>query len=269
MTNWDFACSQPIDIQVDSWASGSVAVAGEPTDTVTVHVVPAHHGGDSEALLSEVRVSFEDGRLRISGPREISFRRRHGLDLTIKAPAGSRLTAKTASADVSCVGELGTLTVTTASGDVTASSVTGHAEVRTASGDIMIQDAATAKANTASGDIHFDRVRGEASLNTASGDVRVRQCSGSVEARSVSGDLNISGVAAGNVSLNSVSGDLVVGVVPGIGVYLDLASTTGDIRRQLDDADGEGASAAAEIRCRTLSGDILIRRAATPATEPA
>jgi DUF4097 and DUF4098 domain-containing protein YvlB len=261
MTNWDYACSQPINIQVDSWASGSVAVAGEPTDTVTVQVEPVHHGADGEALLSEVRVSFEDGRLWIIGPKDVNFRRRRGLDLTIKAPAGSRLAAKTASADVSCVGELGDLRVTTASGDVTASCVTGHASVQTASGDVMMREAGTATVNTASGDVHFDRVGGEATLNTVSGDVRVSQCGGSVEAHSVSGDVDISSVTAGNVSLNSVSGDLTVGVVPGIGVYLDLASTTGDIRRQLEDADGEEASAAAEIRCHTLSGDILIRRA--------
>jgi DUF4097 and DUF4098 domain-containing protein YvlB len=261
MTNWDYACSQPIDIQVDSWASGSVAVAGEPTETVTVQVEPVHRGGDDEALLSEVRVSFEDGRLRINGPKDVSFRRRHGLDLTIKAPAGSRLAAKTASADVSCVGELGALNVSTASGDVTASLITGHAAVQTASGDVMVREAATAKVSTASGDVHFDRIRGEANLNTVSGDVRVGRCVGSVEARSVSGDVDISGVTAGNVSLNSMSGDLLVGVVPGIGVYLDLASTTGDIRRELDDADDEETSAAAEIRCRSVSGDILIRRA--------
>lgn len=269
MTNWDFPCSQPIDIQVDSWASGSVAVAGEPTDTVTVQVVPVHPGGDSQALLSQVRVSFDDGRLRIAGPKDLSFRRRHALDLTIKAPAGSQLTAKTASADVSCVGELGALTATTASGDVTASSVAGHASLHTASGDIMVRQAATAKANTASGDIHFDQVRGEANLNTASGDIRIGWCGGSVDGHTVSGDVDISGVAAGNVSLNSVSGDLIVGVVPGIGVYLDLASTTGDIRRDLTDAGEGDTSAAAEIRCRTVSGDILIRRAASPANTAA
>ncbi len=272
MTNWEFPCSQPIDIQVDSWSSGSVAVAGEPTDTVTVQVVPAYAGDHGGALLGEVRVTFDAGRLWVNGPRDVSFRRRHGLDLTIKAPAGSRLAAKTASADVSCVGELGALNVVTASGDVTASSVTGPAAVQTASGDIVIRDAATATVNTASGDVHFDRIRGEAKLHTVSGDVRVSRCDGSVDGHSVSGDVDISGVATGNVSLNSVSGDLIVGVVPGIGVYLDLASTTGDIRRDLDeDADGEGTSAAAQIRCRTLSGDILIRRASTSTTttEPA
>jgi DUF4097 and DUF4098 domain-containing protein YvlB len=271
MTNWEFACSQPIDIQVDSWTSGSVAVAGEPTGTVTVQVTSTHPGRDGDALADEVRVSFDAGRLWVNGPRDVGFRRHHGLDLTIKAPAGSRLAAKTVSADVSCVGELGSLNVSTASGDVTAASVSGHATVQTASGDVMIREAATAKVNTASGDVHFDQVRGEATLQTVSGDVRVGRSGGSVDAHSVSGDVDISGVAAGNVSLNSMSGDLIVGVVPGIGVYLDLASTTGDIRRGLDDANDDDTSAAAEIRCRTVSGDILIRRAspATATAEPA
>ncbi len=60
-------------------------------------------------------------------------------------------------------------------------------------------------------------------------------------------------------------------MVPGIGVYLDLASTSGDIRSDLDasDDDGQGAaSAAAQISCRTLSGDIRIRRAPEAVAEP-
>jgi DUF4097 and DUF4098 domain-containing protein YvlB len=263
MTNWEFPCSDPIDIDIDSWASGSVAIAGEPTQTVTVEVTPANSRADAQ-VLEEVRVTFDGQRLKIAGPKGFGrgFSRHYALDLTVRAPAGSRCDAHTASADVNCVGELGALTVQTASGDVSASSVTGDTIVRSASGDVMLRSLASdAQVNTASGDVHLDRVGGEARVNTVSGDVTIAQCPGPVAAHTVSGDIDLGAVASGKVSLNSVSGDLAVSVVPGIGLYLDLASTSGDIRNELDESDGDDSGPALEIKCRTLSGDVRIRRA--------
>lgn len=267
MTNWEFPCSDPIDIDINSWTSGSVAVAGEPTQTIAVEVTPENsRAGDG--LLDEVQVSFDGQRLKVTGPKgRAGLWRRNALDLTIKAPVGSRCEAHTASADLNCVGELGELTVQTASGDVTASSVTGKTLVRTASGDVMLANLASdTQVNTASGDVQLDRVGGEAQVNTVSGDVTIAQCPGPVAAHTVSGDVDLGAVASGTVSLNSVSGDLTVSVVPGIGVYLDLASTSGDLRSELDEADGDDSAPALEIKCRTLSGDIRIRRAPAQAT---
>ncbi len=261
MTNWEFPCSEPIDIDIDSWASGSVAVSGEATQTVTVEVVPASLHAD-DALLSEVSVEFDGGHLEVKGPRGISLRRRGALDLTIKAPAGSRCTAKSASADISCVGELGRLKASTASGDVMAKLVTGDLEVATASGDVIVSEAAAeVRASTASGDVQVARLGGEARVNTASGDVMIGQCAGSVSVSTASGDVELRSVASGRIGVNSASGDLTVGVVPGISVYLDLASTSGSIRSELEESDGDDSGPAVEIKCRTLSGDVRIRRA--------
>ena len=44
MTTWDFPCSEPADISITHWASGSIAVAGEPTDAVSVEVVGSDAG---------------------------------------------------------------------------------------------------------------------------------------------------------------------------------------------------------------------------------
>jgi hypothetical protein len=72
-------------------------------------------------------------------------------------------------------------------------------------------------------------------------------------------------VAEGTVELRSVSGDLSVAVVPGIGVYLDLASTTGSLHNGLDAAgEDEGTApsdASVQISCRSLSGDIRVHKA--------
>ena len=91
MTTWDFPCSEPVDISVDSWLSGSIAISGEPTSSILVEVLPTFDGRGAEELLQELQVSFDDGRLYVRGPRYASHRRKTSLDLIIKTPAGSSL----------------------------------------------------------------------------------------------------------------------------------------------------------------------------------
>lgn len=271
MTKWDFSCSDPVDISIDSWASGSIAVSGEPTDTVIVEVEPSRRGRAAD-LLEDVQVAFEDGQLYIRGPRGLSFLPRTGLDLTIKAPAGSSCAAKTASAGLSCVGVIGALSMSTASGDLTAASVTGDVTVRSASGDILLDKVGgDLTMHTASGNTQVKRVGGAVRINSASGDVAIGYCGGSVTARTASGDFRLDGVAAGLVELNSATGDIRVGVMPGLGVYLELSSLSGSVRSTLDEVDSPAgdADAAVEIRARTMSGDIRITKAGTGGREQA
>jgi hypothetical protein len=269
MTNWDFPCTDPVDISIESWGSGSIAISGEQTDRVSVEVLPSGRGRDAAELLDEVQVSFEDGQLYVRGPRLVSFRRIKGLDLTIMAPAGSSCAAKTASADVSCVGELSGLAVQTASGDVTAAAISGNVTLHSASGDALLNEVGgDLVVSTASGDVQAKLVDGETRINTASGDVAVGYCSGPVSAHTASGDIDLACVTTGSIQLNSASGDMVVGVVPGIGVYLDLSSTSGSIRSELDASEGDVAGATVELKCRTLSGDIRVFKAHGRAASP-
>ena len=269
MTNWDFACSDPVDISVDNWTAGSIVVSAEPTDSITVEVVPSRRS--SGADLDQVEVAFEDGQLYINGPRVGTFRRKQGLDLTIKAPAGSSCAAKTVSADLSCVGDVSAVSMETASGDLTAASVVDVA-VRSASGDVLLNRAAgTISIHTASGDVQAAQVDGDVRVNTASGDVTIGLCAGPVTVHTASGDVQLTAVGGTQVVLASASGDLAVGVLPGRGVYLDLASNSGEIRSELDASDGNEAadeSAAMQISCRTMSGDIKITKARGVPTEP-
>ena len=264
MTNWDFACSEPVDINIDRWTSGSIVVAGEPTDAIIVEVVPSRRSRNGD-LLDEVEIEFEDHQLYVRGPREGAFRRNSGLDLTIKAPAGSSCAAKTVSADLSCVGAVSGLTLHTASGDLSAETVTGDVSVRSASGDVLLNTAnADVTVHTASGDTTVTRIGGAARIHTASGDVALGYCAGPVTARTASGDVRLGAVVSGAIEVSSASGDAEVAVVPGIGVYLDLSSTTGSVRSELDevnvDEGNEAMTAAVEIKVRTMSGDIRITR---------
>jgi len=266
MTTWEFPCPRPAAIGITNWASGSIAVSGEATGGVSVEVVASQPHADVDDLLEQVKVSFEDGRLSVRGPKLAGLlQRRKGLDLTIKAPAGSDCEAHSASADVALVGQLGAVAVHTASGDVTATAASGPVTLHTASGDIFVDQADDdVQITTASGDVQVGRVSGELSISAVSGDLSIGDVSGQIGARTVSGDIAVRDISAGNADLATTSGDMRVMVTPGIGVYLDLSSMSGHVRSDLDEQDGAtstGRDAALELRCRSISGDIKVSKA--------
>jgi DUF4097 and DUF4098 domain-containing protein YvlB len=263
MTTWNFPCTDPAAISITHWAAGSVAVAGEQTDAVAVEVVASNPRADIDDLLAQVKVSFENGTLSVRGPRtEGLWRRRSGLDLTIKAPAGSACEAHTASADVSVVGQLGALSVHTASGDITATAECGPITVHTASGDVFLERAdAEAEITTASGDVKIGRASGDISVNAVSGDLSIGSATGQIGVRTISGDIAIRDFSAGQADLATTSGDVQVMVTPDLGVYLDLSTMSGHVGSELDEQDGDGTDTALEIKCRTISGDIRVSKA--------
>src|SRR5581483_5517590 len=184
---------------------------------------------------------------------------RTGIGCRIRCPAGSSVTAKTKSADVTARGTIGGLDVRTASGDVEAVDVAGSVNVKSASGDIRIHTVGGGlNVQTASGDVEIGAVRGPANVQTASGDVH---------AMVVSGDLELGAVVRGQVNAQSVSGDVTVGVRRGSTAYLDCNTLSGDTSSDLDlqgDAPADGGPLV-EVRVKTVSGDIRITRAPAPA----
>jgi DUF4097 and DUF4098 domain-containing protein YvlB len=264
MTSWEFPGSEPIDILIDV-AAGSIAVSAEPADVTTVLIEAS--GGRGDRLLSELSVTFSNGRLEIIEPRDGRrvFHGHAGLDVTVTAPAGSSCEIRTASADVSCLGTLAELAARTASGDVTAAAVTGPLEVKTASGDVWLErTGAGAQVNTASGDIQLRQADGDVAVQTASGDVIIGVAAASVRVQTASGDARIGSASSGEVSMKTASGDTEVGVAAGVGVYLDLSTLTGGISSELDETDG-GDEVRLQVSCRSVTGGIRITRASQAA----
>ena len=264
MTNWEFPAAGPIEAGITT-ASGSVAVSAEPTEVVTVSLEPAEPGRGDEEIISQFRVEFDHGRLEVSGPKNWGLRRSGSVDVTVGLPAGSRCRISTASADVTCLGELGELNARTASGDVRAARVSGPAVIKTASGDAWLDEVTSeARLDTASGDLRVERSGADLVASTASGEVSVGSAAGNVTARTASGDVRVDRVTAGEVSLTTVSGDITVGIPAGTGVYLNLSALTGRLSSQLDEAEEDGAGELS-LQCRTVSGDIRVIRAAAAA----
>jgi DUF4097 and DUF4098 domain-containing protein YvlB len=264
MASWDFPGSDPIDVNINL-PSGSIAIAAEPTEATKVSLLPSRPGRDSDELIEQVSVEFADGKLEIMGPKNLGLlRHRSGLDLTVKVPTGSRCTVHTASSDIACVGELGSLEAHTASGDVTAGVVRGPVELAAASGDVWLEEGSQGvNVHSASGDVSVLRASGDISIDTASGDIQIGTADGAVTARTASGDVRMECFGNGVADVNTVSGDVTVGVAAGIGVYLDLSSFTGDIRSDLDPSDNDSdddGDADVTVKCKTVSGDVRVRK---------
>ena len=64
------------------------------------------------------------------------------------------------------------------------------------------------------------------------------------------------------VSVRAISGDVAVGVRGGLGVWLDVSSTSGDVQSSLAaERNGDGSAADLELTVNTVAGDITIERA--------
>lgn len=261
MASWEFPVTGPIEAHI-SLPAGEVKVTAKQTETVSVFLSAASKAG--ERLLEETEVSFSGDTLRVQVPKRVTIRGNAALDLAIELPEGSSVRAETASADLILAGELAQLNAKTASGDVHAERVSGDAELSTASGDIRLEDAAgEVRASTASGDASIGRAGGDITAKSASGDVRIGQAGGSVTAKTASGDVRVESISTGLADAITVSGDVTIAVVPGVEVYLDISTLSGDVSSELDStaAGDAGGETSLTLNCRTVSGDVVIRRA--------
>ncbi len=189
------------------------------------------------------------------------------LDVTVWAPAGSRLAARTGAGNVAMTGTAGWAAVRTGSGGVEVDTVDGDADVTTGSGDLRVEAiSGRARLRTGSGAIRLTTAGGDTDVKAGSGDVEIGSVNGNLGARTGSGDLWIADARSGQVDLTTGSGELRVGVHPGVRAELDLSSGSGHARSELDVASAPPeATVTLQVRGRTGSGDVLVTRALVPA----
>jgi DUF4097 and DUF4098 domain-containing protein YvlB len=272
MAAWEFPCSESIDANV-SLASGSVVVHAEPIegDVVRVRVARGRSAGADavadDQTIDDVTVEFADRHLVVSEESRRGFAwRSKELHVEIWMPAGSRLAVQAASADVNCRGEYRALEIHSASGRVKAEAVHGLAEITTMSGEISLVRVREADVQSASGRIRVGVAEGDVTAKTASGSIRISDAQASVTARTASGQITVDSIARGRADLNTVSGDIEVNVAPGTGVFLDLASLTGQVSSDLTASDQQGGDADLHLQCRAVSGSLHVTKAAAAET---
>jgi len=217
----NFATPAPISAVLDIPAGCVRFVAADRTDTA-VEVLPADAAKRRDVKAAEqTTVAFEDGVLRIhtAESKNQYFGPSGSLEITIWLPAGSRVEAKAAAAELRGVGRLGDVAVEGAYRQIT------------------IDEAESVRLTAVDGDVEVGRLGGPAEISTARGDIRITEA------------------VRGTVVLRTQSGGISVGAAAGVSASLDANTAYGRISNALKN----NGTAELDIRATTSHGDIVAR----------
>jgi Toastrack DUF4097 len=277
-----FETPEPILAVIDVVVADVRIRAGD-RDTTTVEVAPSDPANPEDVRVADqTRVEYTPPQLLVKTPklRSWSIRSTGGsIDVTIELPAGSRLQGGGGMASFDADGPLADIRIKTGlgdirldsaetvelksgSGDVEVTRVTGRAEITTGSGDVRVSELGDgAVIKNSNGATWVGAAAGDLRLNAANGSIAVEKSGASVVAKSANGDVRLGEVVRGSVVLETKMGDLEVGIPEGTAAWLDVRASAGRVHNALDGVDApEGSADTAEVRGRTVLGDILIRR---------
>jgi DUF4097 and DUF4098 domain-containing protein YvlB len=216
-----FTTTAPIAAVVDIPAGRVQFIAADRTDTV-VEVRPADASKSRDVKVAEqTKVDYRDGVLTITASAKNQILGSSGfIEVTVQLPAGSRVEAKAASADVRGVGRLGDVTI------------------EGSHGAVKLDEAASLRLTTHAGDVTVGRLGGAAEISTGKGDIRIAEALG------------------GTVVLRTQAGDVSVDAAARVSASLDAGTSYGRIHNSLRNADG---APGLTIHATTDYGDITAR----------
>ncbi|MET9876960.1 DUF4097 family beta strand repeat-containing protein [Actinacidiphila glaucinigra] len=218
-----FDTPAPVSAVLDVPAGRIRFIAADRTDT-TVEVLPADASKSRDVKAAErTEVGYADGVLRIEVPAAESrvLGSSGSIEVTVQLPAGSRVEAKAALAELRGVGRLGDVAL----------------EGQQAT--VKLDEAETARISVLAGDVSVGRLGGPAEITTQKGDLRVAEA------------------VRGTVALRTEHGEISVGAARGVSATLDAATSYGRIHNALKNTDGAGAGL--DIHATTAYGDITAR----------
>ena len=275
-----FDTPEPISVTAHVAAGSIQFAAGDRRDTV-VEVRPRDPKKDQDRRTAEqTEVTYARGALTVRTPKPGLLGRTGTVDVTVELPAGSRIDMTGAWAQVLGAGRLGEVRVKTSSGDVrldttgplqlTASHgsisvdrVEGMAEITTSSGSMRVGvlDGPAVLKNS-HGTTTVGAATGELRVNGANGDIEIRRAEDSVTATTAHGTLRVADVARGTVHLETSYGAIEVGIREGTAAWLDVSSSSGQVRNTLTASDApETTDDTVKVHARTRYGNIDVRRA--------
>lgn len=216
-----FDTPAPISAVLDIPAGRVQFIAADRADT-TVEVLPADPSKSRDTKAAEkTTVAYADGVLRITA--SASGNQLTGpsgaVEVTVRLPAGSRVEARTDSAELRGVGRLG--------------DVVFEGAYR----QIKIDEAARVRLTAIDGDVEVGRLGGPSEISTARGDIRIAEA------------------VRGTVVLRTQSGDISVVAAAGVSAALDAGTSYGRVSNSLKN-DG---TTELDIRATTSHGDITAR----------
>ncbi|HZA71409.1 MAG TPA: DUF4097 family beta strand repeat-containing protein [Propionibacteriaceae bacterium] len=243
-------------VLLDNLGDGTVTV--EPG--VQPHLVECSINAGQEEFLNAVQVRQERDTLRISFPPK-TFRNTNA-HLRLGVPPDLEYVMKVGSADVSVSADIGRSKISSGSGDISV----GRArdlESSTGSGDVSAGEVGGSgtRLSSGSGAITVGEADCPVVAKSGSGDVTIQRARYPVQASSGSGDITLAATSA-PVELRTASGSLTVGVADGLPAWLDLDSSSGEVRIALESThQPPPGEAYVSVRATTASGDIAIYRA--------
>jgi DUF4097 and DUF4098 domain-containing protein YvlB len=204
-----------------------------------------------------------------------------GSNLVIQLPAASQLEVHTVSADIDAGGLAGPVRLETVSGNLAVVSRSANIYANAISGEVGVTGSAPdAKidAHSISGKLRIENVDGNLRAGSTSGDIQLTGENNLQGAKldTTSGDIRFAATLGqdGDYEFHSVSGNVVLSLPKVPAANFDVSSFSGDIdtnfgpkpQRTGEFAPGkewhyQSGSGNADIRVRTLSGDIRISAA--------
>ncbi|MEU8487993.1 DUF4097 family beta strand repeat-containing protein [Streptomyces sp. NPDC048641] len=218
-----FDTPSPVTAVLDIPAGRIQFIAADRADT-TVEILPADKSKSRDVKAAEqTTVTYADGVLRIEATASNNriLGNSGSVEVTVQLPAGSRVQAKTAAAEVRGVGRLGDVTF------------------EGAQALVKLDETAGARLTLQAGNILIGRLGGPAQISTQKG------------------DLDITEATSGTVELRTESGDITIGAARGTSATLDAGTTYGRIHNTLKNT--EGSTAGLNIQATTAHGDITAR----------
>jgi DUF4097 and DUF4098 domain-containing protein YvlB len=215
-----FSTPAPVTTVLDIPAGRFRFIAADRADS-TVEVLPADAAKDRDVKMAgRVTVEYGDGILKIQSPDGNRILGSSGsVEVTVKLPAGSRVEAKAASADLRAVGRLG---------------------------DVSFDGArATVKIDEAAG-VHVTVQDGEVQVGRLNGDTQISASRGGIQ---------IAEAVAGNVELRTEAGSITVTAAAGTSATLDASTSYGRISNSLKNT----GTPELIIHATTSHGDITAR----------
>jgi hypothetical protein len=282
---YEFQTPEPISAKL-SLLVADIRLDASARDTTTVQLQPSDPDDPRDVeMVERTVVSFEDGALSIRSPKSLrSFKPRGSIKVIVQLPTDSSVKVGTATGSFRTTGGLGSCRVDTAAakiaierartakiskaaGEVTIGEVAEDASIDSAAGAIRIDRiGGNAKIDNANGDARIGSIDGDLKLTGASGDVLVRHSGGSVAASTAFGAVRLLSVEHGTVRVDGARGDIEIGIAEGSAAWLNLNTTFGRARSELDAADTpDEQERTVEVRASTAFGDITVRRAAPSA----
>jgi DUF4097 and DUF4098 domain-containing protein YvlB len=201
-----------------------------------------------------------------------------GSDLVIQVPAASQLEVHTVSADIDAGGLGGPVRLESVSGNVGLVSSSANIHANTISGDVHVTGSAPnaqIDAHSISGKVLIEKVNGSLRAGSTSGDIQLTGQNNLQGAKldTTSGDVRFAAAlgADGDYEFHSVSGNVVLSLPKVPAATFDVSTFSGDIdtnfgpqpRRTSEFGPGkewnyQSGAGQADIRIRTLSGDVRI-----------